>query len=59
MEFLFILRYLSHLLNDVNLRGVDRGVADSTYFITQTAFLTHDIISNAPGDNTINRIQYY
>ena len=63
MEFLFILRYLSFLSVSVKRcekisRGVDRGIAHSTYYVTQTAILTHDIISNAPADNTINRGQY-
>ena len=36
--------------------GVDRGVAYSTYYIYhKTATCTHDIISNAPAINAINR----
>ena len=31
--------------------GVDRGIAHSTYCVT----CTHDIISNVPAINTINR----
>ena len=37
-------------------RGVDRGAVHSTYYVTQIAVLTCDIISNAPIDNTINRL---
>ena len=60
MEFLFILCYLSFLSVSVKRcekisRAVDRGVAHSTYYVTQTAVLTRDIISNAPTNNTINR----
>ena len=54
MEFLFILRYLSFLSVSVKQcekisRGVDQGITHSTYYVS------HDIISNAPTDNTINR----
>ena len=60
MEFLFILRYLSFLSVSVKRcekisRGVDQSVAHSTYYVTQTAVLTRDIISNAPAYNTTNR----
>ena len=61
MEFLFILHYLSFLsvsvkrCEKITKEGVDQGVAHSTYYVTQTAVLTHDIISNVP-DNIINFI---
>ena len=60
MEFLFILCYVSFLSVSVKrcekiLRGVDRGVVHSIYYITQTAVLTRAIISNVSADNTINR----
>ena len=58
MEFLFILRYLTFLSVSVKQcekisRGVDRGVAHSTYYITQTAILTRDIISNTSANNAV------
>ena len=59
MEFLLILHYVSFLSVSVKqceeiLRGVDQGVAHSTNHVTRTPVLTHDIISNAPTNNTIN-----
>ena len=49
MEFLFILRYLSFLSVSVKqcekiMRSVDRGVAHSTYYVTQIAFCAPLII---------------
>ena len=44
------------------MKDVDRGVAHSTYYITQTAVLTCDIISNVPADNRCGcfcRVLYY
>ena len=41
------------------MKGVDRGVAHSAYYVTQTAVLTRDIISNAPTDITINRCSVF
>ena len=61
MEFLFILHYLSFLsvsikrCEKITKEGVDRGVAHSTYYITKQPLASHDIISNTPGVNTINR----
>ena len=42
-------------------KGVDRVVAHSTYYITQTAVLTRDIISNALADNirSVCHVLYY
>ena len=39
-------------------RGVDRGIAHSTYYVTQITVLTHDINRNAPADNTVHFITY-
>ena len=60
MEFLFILCYLSfRRCEKITKEGVDQGVAHSTDYVTQTAVSTHDIFSNAPADNTINRRGVY
>ena len=45
-SFIIFLFFL-YPLNDA--RGVDRGIAHSTYYVSR------DIISNAPADNIINR----
>ena len=61
MEFLFILHYLSFLsvsvkrCEKITKEGVDRGVVHSTYYVTKQPLAPHDIISNAPAVNIINR----
>ena len=37
------------------MKGVDRVVAHSTYYVTKQPFAPGDIISNVPAVNTINR----